>query len=41
MIKLESKDSLLMRVWLSNKAFHLALHVRSRLFMAMLMGKSC
>jgi hypothetical protein len=40
MLKLESKDILLVRVWHRDKAHPEALHASSQLFMATLTGKS-
>jgi hypothetical protein len=41
MVKLESKDLLLPWVYHRDRAHPMALHARSQLFMATLMGKSC
>jgi hypothetical protein len=40
MLKYESNDTLLARVLHRDRAHPIALYARSRLFMAMLMGKS-
>jgi hypothetical protein len=40
-LRFGSKVSLVVRVWLSIELSHEALHARSRLFMAALMGQSC
>jgi hypothetical protein len=40
-LKHESKDVLLVWVWHNDRAYPTSLHVRSQLFMVMLMGKSC
>jgi hypothetical protein len=42
MLKLESKDPLLARIWHRDRVvFPIALHAMSQLFMTTLMGKSC